>query len=258
MVSCAACGYSKTRKRRDERITFHVFPKRPDRRDAWIRFMGRADYKPTPYSRLCSQHFTDGCFDRASTARVQLNNDAIPTIGISRLKYARMMQDEITERYLSPTTDSEDSDVPIADKDPLSNSETSIKQIELHKGQKPGSSTITLVKLDPRTAAELRKNLKSVLKTPLRSLAPSESLENPSTVINHAADSGDELTLLKQRINELETVDKLKTRKIQNLQNTIGKQKRKIDSLNKLFSDLKELYNSTRTKSGMARNGHVV
>ncbi|XP_046627385.1 THAP domain-containing protein 2-like [Neodiprion virginianus] len=258
MVSCAACGYSKTRKRRDERITFHVFPKRPDRRDAWIRFMGRADYKPTPYSRLCSQHFTDSCFDRASTARVQLNNDAIPTIGISRLKYARMMQDEITERYLSPTTDSEDSDVPIADKIPLSNSEVSLKQIEVYNGQKPGSSRITLVKLDPRTAAELKKNLKSVLKAPLSTPAPSVSLEKSNTVINHAADSGGEVTLLKQKINEMENVDKLKTRKIQNLQNIIGKQRRKIDSLNKLFSDLKELYNSTRTKSGVTKNGHGV
>jgi len=46
--------------------------------ERWMENLPLKDWKPNKDSLLCSNHFTDDCFDR-SGFRVQLKSDSIPT-----------------------------------------------------------------------------------------------------------------------------------------------------------------------------------
>lgn len=58
---------------------FSRFPlKDKDRLSKWLCNMKRASWKPSGYSRICSDHFSDDCYK--TSMRYVLKNDAIPTI----------------------------------------------------------------------------------------------------------------------------------------------------------------------------------
>ena len=56
---------------------FNKFPTEPKLRKAWLHWIGRADFKPTQYHRVCSKHFEGG-------KKSWLNN--LPTIGPKIIK----------------------------------------------------------------------------------------------------------------------------------------------------------------------------
>lgn len=57
------------------------FPKDPERREKWRQFVGRGDsWKPSAYTRLCSKHFSQECFDLSSQILVRLKSNAVPTL----------------------------------------------------------------------------------------------------------------------------------------------------------------------------------
>ncbi|KAH1006881.1 hypothetical protein HUJ05_007572 [Dendroctonus ponderosae] len=89
MVSCVSCGCSLTPKHKTCGVTFHSFPKDPNRRTKWIQFVNKFEFIPKRSSVLCSHHFADDCFDRSSKLQVRLLANAIPTIEVDRLKYVR-------------------------------------------------------------------------------------------------------------------------------------------------------------------------
>lgn len=89
MVSCAACGRTKTKNCKDKQITFHRLPKKEEKLNFWIKFINKVDWVPSQSNFLCSLHFAKDCFDRSSTLKVRLKDNALPTIAISRLKYDR-------------------------------------------------------------------------------------------------------------------------------------------------------------------------
>lgn len=74
-------------------LSFHKFPAisdRPDIRRQWIHNVSRDKWTPSKYSKLCSEHFTPGCFEEdkyqkylgdtwGKSAR-KLKKDAVPTI----------------------------------------------------------------------------------------------------------------------------------------------------------------------------------
>ena len=45
-------------RKKDPAVTFHSFPlNNPELLRAWMKRLGRKDFNPTKYSRLCSLHF---------------------------------------------------------------------------------------------------------------------------------------------------------------------------------------------------------
>ncbi|XP_049874047.1 THAP domain-containing protein 1-like [Pectinophora gossypiella] len=63
----------------DQKISFHRFPKDPNLRNKWIQNMKRDNWRPSPYSRLCSLHFDVSCYRAGYTSKT-LHSDAVPTI----------------------------------------------------------------------------------------------------------------------------------------------------------------------------------
>nr|XP_050042854.2 THAP domain-containing protein 2-like [Dermacentor andersoni] len=76
-----------TRRKRDRlsciEVAFLVlcrFPRsNPQLYQRWVVNLKRDKWTPSPGSRLCSDHFEEGCFDRTG-ARIRLLRDAVPTL----------------------------------------------------------------------------------------------------------------------------------------------------------------------------------
>ncbi|XP_067234350.1 THAP domain-containing protein [Chanodichthys erythropterus] len=61
-------------------ISFHRFPLGDkDRLHRWMANMRRHNFKPSPYSRICSHHFEDSCFYKNNKGQVCLAKTAVPT-----------------------------------------------------------------------------------------------------------------------------------------------------------------------------------
>ncbi|KAJ0057632.1 hypothetical protein NL108_011580, partial [Boleophthalmus pectinirostris] len=58
---------------------------RPDVCDKWVSAMRRDNFRPTKYSSLCSQHFTQDSFKRECNNRV-LKENAVPSVFSSCLR----------------------------------------------------------------------------------------------------------------------------------------------------------------------------
>ncbi|XP_064482936.1 THAP domain-containing protein 1-like [Ornithodoros turicata] len=59
-------------------ITYHHFPRDESLRLQWVNAIGRPDWVPTKYSRVCSKHFRNEDFDRTSLTRVRLREGSVP------------------------------------------------------------------------------------------------------------------------------------------------------------------------------------
>lgn len=84
---CRAGGCSNTK---NDGFSLHNWPSNPQFAKLWTRAVQktRADFSPTPSSKLCSAHFTEDCFeDQTILARAMnlpmkkiLKPDAVPSI----------------------------------------------------------------------------------------------------------------------------------------------------------------------------------
>ncbi|XP_045468058.1 THAP domain-containing protein 3-like isoform X3 [Harmonia axyridis] len=80
VYSCVAIGCKNEQDYR--RLSFHGFPfKRPHIFKLWIEAVGRGNWTPTKYSKLCSEHFlpTDYIDNSGGRSRT-LEPDAVPSI----------------------------------------------------------------------------------------------------------------------------------------------------------------------------------
>ncbi|XP_051737573.1 LOW QUALITY PROTEIN: THAP domain-containing protein [Ctenopharyngodon idella] len=78
-MSCAAVNCTN-RPSPGSSISFHRFPLGDkDRLHRWMANMRRHDFKPSPYSRICSHHFEDSCFYKNNKGQVCLAKTAVPT-----------------------------------------------------------------------------------------------------------------------------------------------------------------------------------
>uniref|UniRef100_A0A3Q0SB41 THAP domain-containing protein 5 n=1 Tax=Amphilophus citrinellus TaxID=61819 RepID=A0A3Q0SB41_AMPCI len=69
-----------TASRQDKRISFYPFPLQDKPRlQEWVNNMKREEWTPSRHQYLCSEHFTEDCFDIRWGIRY-LKNTAIPTI----------------------------------------------------------------------------------------------------------------------------------------------------------------------------------
>ncbi|KAK3874885.1 hypothetical protein Pcinc_020204 [Petrolisthes cinctipes] len=73
MLSCCAVG-CKNRARRGS-VSFYLFPANQELREKWIAAVKRDGWQPTPYTRLCSNHFAKGHRDSNP-----LSPDFVPSI----------------------------------------------------------------------------------------------------------------------------------------------------------------------------------
>ncbi|GBO03048.1 hypothetical protein AVEN_38552-1 [Araneus ventricosus] len=64
-------------------VTFHSFPKDPERRKLWEVKIKRVNFKATQHSKICSKHFTPGSFDSTKFGGTWLKPDAVPQIAHS-------------------------------------------------------------------------------------------------------------------------------------------------------------------------------
>ncbi|KAK4882664.1 hypothetical protein RN001_005983 [Aquatica leii] len=86
MVGCASykCTSKKSKEllkyEEKQRITFHLFPKDPEKQNLWITALRSKDWCPSDSSTVCSLHFEEHCFDRSLNNIVRLKPDAVPTI----------------------------------------------------------------------------------------------------------------------------------------------------------------------------------
>lgn len=83
-VSSCTNYYGKTRGK--IQVMYHTFPTKPELTTKWSVLCGyKKDFKPPPYARVCSDHFTPGCYQRdlqhellGLPLRKKLKADAIP------------------------------------------------------------------------------------------------------------------------------------------------------------------------------------
>ena len=84
---CVAAGCSNTHS---DHVSLHKFPADPELREKWVKQVRktRAQWTATKHSVLCSEHFTDDCFQVDSSIAAtfgipkkrRLKPDAVPTI----------------------------------------------------------------------------------------------------------------------------------------------------------------------------------
>ncbi|XP_071453914.1 uncharacterized protein [Hetaerina americana] len=75
------CAYGcRERSQKGGSVTLHSFPKDPSRRKLWEMKVRRQNFKVTDYTKICSKHFTDDCFDREKFGGTWLKSDAVPTL----------------------------------------------------------------------------------------------------------------------------------------------------------------------------------
>ncbi|XP_046981545.1 THAP domain-containing protein 6-like [Schistocerca americana] len=82
MPACAVVGCT-ARSDRSQKclgITFHKFPSNATRKDLWVKALGRKDWEPSKYSKVCSQHFREQDIDRTSVSTVRIRENAVPSI----------------------------------------------------------------------------------------------------------------------------------------------------------------------------------
>lgn len=79
-VPACKSGYSSTAKDDQSSISFYKFPTETVRRELWLRKIPRENLFVTPYSRVCSLHFTSDMFISLSTdsKKRRKTSDGIP------------------------------------------------------------------------------------------------------------------------------------------------------------------------------------
>ncbi|GFS79331.1 THAP domain-containing protein 3 [Nephila pilipes] len=106
MSYCVAYGCNNKKDRKDCRTkSFFGFPlKNLSLVKTWVKMLRRDNFQPSPYSKICSDHFDESCFEyQPFTNRRQLKPGSIPTIFVfSKATSSR----RVLDRCL-PTTSTE-------------------------------------------------------------------------------------------------------------------------------------------------------
>ncbi|KAK8771932.1 hypothetical protein V5799_024823 [Amblyomma americanum] len=80
MPSCCVPGCRSRTPGQEPGVTFHTFPKDPERRRQWTEAVrpGQRDWEPAKWTCVCSKHFLPEHFDRMSPLVVRIRADAVP------------------------------------------------------------------------------------------------------------------------------------------------------------------------------------
>lgn len=201
MVSCAACGCSRTPKNMEKGITFHRFPKDSEKKRAWMKALNLTDSDITTNSCLCSEHFAPECFDRSSQSKLRLLPSSVPTIEVSRLKNVRSYTTTYKKQIQMPV-------------------ETLATSAKFDDIEAPWTSTMNPIVV-PGTATM----------NPI--VVPGTSSMNPTL------EDTPRKRKLKRKISKLQGENLVKTSKIRRLQKQVWYKKRQIFSLKTMVGHLK-------------------
>lgn len=103
MPACSAPNCTN-RPERPNGKTFHLFPKDASLRQQWVREVNREYWTPSKRSLLCSDHFTESCFDKTGQT-TRLKDNAVPTlfdIPAPSRKKARPREDPLDSEATAP------------------------------------------------------------------------------------------------------------------------------------------------------------
>ena len=90
MVCCSAPGCTNHSNSAPKGVSFHTFPLAdPVRMGKWLSMMRRDNFVPKSGSRLCSEHFTDDCFERS------LKSELSVEVGYKRAPKRRLLPDAV-------------------------------------------------------------------------------------------------------------------------------------------------------------------
>ncbi|KAL4127076.1 hypothetical protein QTP88_011274 [Uroleucon formosanum] len=99
MPSCNLCGRTQNAKSKENKITFHRYPKCPDIYEKWIEFSRRYDEHRSiivnEKSVVCSAHFAADSFN-VYIKNTMLKSTAIPSLIIQRVRFAKLDYPEKT------------------------------------------------------------------------------------------------------------------------------------------------------------------
>ncbi|XP_044262622.1 THAP domain-containing protein 1-like isoform X2 [Tribolium madens] len=73
------CAYNCKQRSTKGGLSFHAFPKDPILREQWIRALGRLNFVPSIYSKLCSKHFHQSDYI-CQWGQKALKNGTVPSI----------------------------------------------------------------------------------------------------------------------------------------------------------------------------------
>ena len=103
--TCSAYGCTN-RASKNSTVSFHSFPlHNKDLCQKWIAALRRVDFKPTPNSSVCSDHFLPSDYTDLTSERRKLKQDVIPTIFNFPMHLVRK-----TSKRKSPTKRTTDAD----------------------------------------------------------------------------------------------------------------------------------------------------
>ncbi|XP_048002777.1 zinc finger protein 724-like [Leguminivora glycinivorella] len=72
------CFNDTKRTTKSHGITFHLFPKEPHLRTAWMEALGMSDWEPKDRSTICSEHFRNDDFYETRCGLRKIKNGAVP------------------------------------------------------------------------------------------------------------------------------------------------------------------------------------
>ncbi|XP_028164132.1 zinc finger protein 260-like isoform X2 [Ostrinia furnacalis] len=76
------CSNDTRRKTKTNGLTFHVFPREPQLRHAWIEALGMSEWEPKDRSTVCSEHFRNSDFYETKCGLRRIKNGAVPVLGL--------------------------------------------------------------------------------------------------------------------------------------------------------------------------------
>ncbi|CAL1272052.1 unnamed protein product [Larinioides sclopetarius] len=276
MSACAAYGCKNRPHNKIPGITFHKFPKDIALRNEWLLALRRVNFRPTKYSRLCSEHFSENQIDRTSLACVRLKANAVPNIfkgypkhlqkklkrlssteneSMMRLKRKCIVQDEDcmsdegleeSEESVSQSENAEqvnNSDIFLKDKSCTSESSNDLKRNEI-------SCHPNILRIIPANVSndppklflnsslnpDLIDALSSSCQVENSSVAPDSSDTATSAVLTQAKLSNE--IILQRKVQQLEIMNLSYRKKIKILQQQNRRQKSKIEDLQNRIRDL--------------------
>ncbi|KAL0858551.1 hypothetical protein ABMA27_012405 [Loxostege sticticalis] len=77
------CSNDTRRRTKTNGLTFHVFPRERQLRQAWIGALGMSEWEPKERSTVCSEHFRNSDFYQTKCGLRKIKNGAVPVLGFA-------------------------------------------------------------------------------------------------------------------------------------------------------------------------------
>ncbi|GFY51304.1 THAP-type domain-containing protein [Trichonephila inaurata madagascariensis] len=256
MSACAAFGCTNRPQKKVPGITFHKFPNDATLRNEWLLAIRRVNFRPSKYSRLCSEHFSEDQIDRTSLACVRLRANAVPNIFQGYPKNIQNKLEQLTSEKemsdLKRKSFAEEEDENSFSDEGLENTQLSSDMEQINSSDLDFSCImakfqgnqfvlkVTENNLVPKflTSNNLNPDLIDALTASHRTEYSNNTVES---IINSSLNSNNELpneVLLQRKVRRLEEMNLNYKKKIRILQQQNRRQKVRIEALKERIKNL--------------------